>query len=93
MVGKTFEKITLPNYLVGRLEGKSTLARFGLLIHVTSAHIDPGFKGVIILELCNLGVKTIALEPMMLIAHIVFQRVSMPPSKSYSGQYSDQVGP
>lgn len=93
VLGSTYEKLILPNYLLARLEGKSSLGRLGLLVHATSAHIDPGFSGVIVLELCMLGPNTIVLEPMMLIAHILFEKVSMPPSKSYSGQFADQLRP
>lgn len=92
ILGSTYEKVILPNYLVGRLEGKSSLARLGLMIHCTSAHIDPGFQTVIVLEMYNHGPNTIVLEPLMPIAHIVFAKVSMPPSKSYAGQFSDQIG-
>jgi dCTP deaminase len=93
VLGATYEKLMLPNYLLGRLEGKSSLARFGLMVHATSAHIDPGFSGVLVLELYNLGPNTIVLEPLMLIAHVLFQKVSMPPSKSYSGQFAEQLRP
>jgi dCTP deaminase len=93
VLASTYEKLTLPNYLIARLEGKSSLARFGLLVHATSAHIDPGFSGVIILELFNLGPNIIVLEAMMPIAHILFEKVSMPPSKSYSGQFAEQLRP
>ncbi len=93
LLGHTLEKVTLPNYLVGRLEGKSSLARFGLLVHATSAHVDPGFSAVIVLEMYNLGENTIVLERGMPIAQIVFYKVSLPPSKSYSGQFAEQEGP
>lgn len=93
VLGATLEKITLPNYLVGRLEGKSSLARFGLLVHATSAHIDPGFSTVVVLEMYNLGEQRILLEKGMPIAQIVFYKVSLPPSKSYSGQFAEQQGP
>ena len=93
VLGSSLEKIKLPNYLVGRLEGKSGLARFGLLIHATSAHIDPGFQTVVILELCNLGPNTIVLEHGMPIGHVVFEKVSLPPSKAYGGQFAEQLGP
>jgi len=92
VLGSTLEKVILPDYLVARLEGKSSLARFGLMIHCTSSHIDPGFKTVIVLEMYNHGPNTLVLERNMLIAHIVFEKVSMPPSKSYSGQFADQLG-
>ena len=93
LLGHTMEKITLPNYLVGRLEGKSSLARFGLLVHATSAHIDPGFSTVMVLELYNLGENRILLEKGMPIAQIIFYKVSLPPSKAYSGQFAEQEGP
>ncbi len=93
VLGATYEQVKLPNYLVGRLEGKSSLARYGLMIHCTSGHIDPGFANVIVLEIYNHGPNTIVLEPQMLIAHIVLAKVSMLPSKSYSGQFAGQIGP
>lgn len=93
VLGATFEQVKLPNYLVGRLEGKSSLARYGLMIHCTSGHIDPGFAKVIVLELYNHGPNTIVLEREMLITHVVFAKVSMLPGKSYSGQFADQIGP
>ena len=93
VLASTYEKLTLPNYLVGRLEGKSSLARFGLSVHVTSGHIDPGFSGVIVLELCNMGPNIIVIEPLMPIAHILFEKVSLPPSKSYAGQFAQQLHP
>lgn len=93
VLGATYEKLALPDYLVGRLEGKSSLARLGLMIHISSGHIDPGFRGVVILEIYNLGPNTIVLESLIPIAHVVISKVSIPPSKSYSGQFVDQVGP
>lgn len=93
LLGHSLEKITIPNYIVGRLEGKSSLARFGLLIHATSAHIDPGFSAVIVLELYNLGENTIVLEKGMPVAQIIFYKVSLPPSKAYAGQFAEQRGP
>ena len=93
VLGSTYERVKLPNYLVGRLEGKSSLARYGLMIHCTSGHIDPGFQRVVVLEMYNHGPNTIVLEPLMLIAHVVLAKVSMLPSKSYGGQFVDQVGP
>jgi deoxycytidine triphosphate deaminase len=62
------------------------------MIHCTSGHIDPGFKTVIVLEMYNHGPNTLVLERYMPIAHIVFEKVSLPPSKSYSGQFADQLG-
>ncbi len=93
VLAATHEKLSLPDYLVGRLEGKSSLARLGLMVHATSGHIDPGFSGVIVLEMYNLGPNTIVLEPLMPIAHVVFSKASVPPSKSYSGRFALQTGP
>ena len=59
----------------------------------SSGYIDPGFHGVIVLEIYSLGVNLIALEPLMPIAHLVFSKVSIPPSKAYSGQFADQITP
>ena len=92
VLGSSLEIVTLPNYLVGRLEGKSGLARFGLIIHATSAHIDPGFSGVVVLEICNLGPNTLVLEREMPIAHIVFYKMSLPPTQAYSGEWAKQTG-
>lgn len=93
LLGSTLEKVTLPDYLVGRLEGKSSLARFGLQIHATSAHIAPGFSAVIVLEMYNLGENIIVLDEGLSIAQIIFYKVSLPPSKSYSGQFAQQRSP
>ena len=93
VLGSTYEKIILPLNLAGRLEGRSSLARLGLIVHTTSAHIAPGFSRPIVLEIVNFGVNNIVLKPMMYIAQIIFERVSAPPSKAYSGQFADQEGP
>lgn len=93
VLGHSLETVTLPDYLVGRLEGKSGLARFGLIIHATSAHIDPGFSGVIVFEICNLGPNTLVLEKGMPVGHIIFYKMSLPPRKSYSGEWAQQQTP
>src|SRR6266508_6724856 len=55
VLGSTFEAVSLPDYLAGRLEGKSSLGRLGLLTHSTAGFIDPGFSGHITLELSNVA--------------------------------------
>lgn len=93
VLGHTFEKVTLPLYLSARLEGKSSLARLGMLVHLTSGHIAPGFDGIIVLELYNIGPNTIALTPQMLIAQLIFEKLSMLPRKAYSGRFRGQEAP
>jgi len=93
VLGHTYEKITLPLHLAARLEGRSSLARLGLMIHFTSGHIAPGFDGIIVLEILNHSPNIIALMPRMPIGQLIFEKVSMLPSKAYSGRYSGQLQP
>jgi dCTP deaminase len=93
VLGQTYEKITLPLHLAARLEGKSSLARLGLMIHFTSGHIAPGFDGIIILEILNHSHNIIALMPRMLVGQLIFEKLSMLPSKAYSGRYRGQLQP
>jgi dCTP deaminase len=93
VLGHTLEKVNLPLHLSARLEGKSSLARLGLMIHFTSAHIAPGFDGIIVLEMLNHSPNRIALIPEMPIGQLVFEKLSMLPRKAYSGRYHGQVQP
>ena len=93
VIGQTYEKVTLPLHLAARLEGKSSLARLGLLIHFTSGHIAPGFDGIIVLEMLNHSPNRIALTPQMPIGQLIFEKLSMLPRKAYSGRYRGQVQP
>lgn len=93
VLGHTLEKITLPLHLSARLEGKSSLARLGLMIHFTSAHVAPGFDGIIVLEMLNHSPNRIALIPEMPIGQLVFEKLSMLPKKAYSGRYRGQAQP
>ncbi len=63
VLGSTLEKFTLPPHMAGRLEGKSSLGRLGLLTHSTAGFIDPGFSGYITLELSNVANLPITLWP------------------------------
>ena len=63
VLGTTFEKVSLSNKVVARLEGKSSLGRIGLLIHSTAGFVDPGFSGYLTLELSNVANLTIKLSP------------------------------
>lgn len=72
ILGSTVEKVHIPTRLVGRVEGKSSLGRIGLLTHVTAGFIDAGFNGNITLELKNIGNKPIVLNKGCNIAQICF---------------------
>jgi dCTP deaminase len=75
MLSSTKEKIRVPDHLVGRVEGKSSLARLGLFVHVTAGFIDPGFEGFITLELFCANGRGIVLYPNMPIVQISFERM------------------
>jgi dCTP deaminase len=95
LLASTVERIRMPAHLVARVEGKSSLARLGLFVHVTAGFIDPGFEGHITLELyCGNG-RGIILYPGMPIAQIAFDRMDSPPRQVYAGKYqgSNEPGP
>ena len=75
VLGTTVETVKIPYDLVGRVEGKSSLGRIGLLTHVTAGFIDPGFEGKITLELKNIGPKNIGLKVGCCIAQICFEEL------------------
>lgn len=75
-LGVTLERIALPDNIVGRLEGKSTLGRLGLMIHSTAGYVDPGFDGYLTLELSNLSNLPILLRPGMRIGQITFDQMT-----------------
>ena len=70
VLGSTLERVTLPDDLVARLEGKSSLGRLGLLIHSTAGFIDPGFDGHVTLELSNVANLPITIYPGMKIGQL-----------------------
>jgi len=83
VLGSTFERVALPNDLVARLEGKSSLGRLGLLIHSTAGYVDPGWDGHLTLELSNVANLPITLFDGMKIGQISFQRLSSPVERPY----------
>ncbi len=98
VLGSTLEVITLANDLAGRLEGKSSLGRLGLLTHSTAGFIDPGFSGHVTLELSNVANLPIKLHPGMKIGQICVLQLSSPAehpygSSVYGSRYQDQRGP
>lgn len=83
VLGQTLEWVELPNDLVARLEGKSSLGRLGLLIHSTAGYVDPGWKGNLTLELSNVANLPIALYFGMRIGQISFFRMSSAVERPY----------
>lgn len=83
VLGSTLESIELPNDLVARLEGKSSLGRVGLLIHSTAGYVDPGWKGHLTLELSNVANLPITLYYGMKIGQLSFLELSTPADNPY----------
>jgi dCTP deaminase len=86
VLGQTLEWVELPDDLVARLEGKSSLGRLGLLIHSTAGYVDPGWKGNLTLELSNVANLPIALYFGMKIGQISFFRMSSPVERPYGSK-------
>ena len=86
VLGQTLEWVELPDDLVSRLEGKSSLGRLGLLIHSTAGYVDPGWKGKLTLELSNVANLPIALYYGMRIGQISFFRMSSPVERPYGSR-------
>jgi dCTP deaminase len=98
VLASTYEVITLPDDIAGRLEGKSSLGRLGLLTHSTAGFIDPGFSGHITLELSNVANLPVKLFPGMKIGQLCLIRLSSPAqhpygSAVYGSRYQGQRGP
>jgi dCTP deaminase len=98
VLGSTYERCTLPDDLAGRLEGKSSLGRLGLLTHSTAGFIDPGFSGHITLELSNVANLPITLWTGMKIGQLCLLRLTSPAEHPYGSsqagsKYQGQRGP
>jgi dCTP deaminase len=95
-IAVTHESITLPDNIVGWLDGRSSLARLGLMVHVTAHRIDPGWSGQIVLEFFNSGKLPLALKPLMKIGAISFEVLSGSAEKPYNARvdakYKGQTG-
>lgn len=98
-LGTTLERLTLPDDIVSRIEGKSSLGRLGLLIHATAGFVDPGWRnGQITLELSNVAPLPIRLWPGMKIAQFSFMQMDAPAERPYGhpglgSKYQGQSGP
>jgi dCTP deaminase len=98
VLASTYEIITLPDDIAGRLEGKSSLGRLGLLTHSTAGFIDPGFSGHITLELSNVANLPVKLFPGMKIGQLCLIKLTSPAehpygSAVYASRYQGQRGP
>ena len=98
VLGQTLERVTLPDDLVARLEGKSSLGRLGLLIHSTAGFVDAGFSGNLTLELSNVANLPITIYQGMPIGQISFMRMDGPVERPYGSgdqgsKYQGQTEP
>ncbi len=98
VLASTYEVVSLPDDIAGRLEGKSSLGRLGLLTHSTAGFIDPGFSGHVTLELSNVATLPITLWPGMKIGQLCLFRLSSPAehpygAERYGSRYQGQRGP
>jgi dCTP deaminase len=98
VLGSTIERVKLPDDLVARLEGKSSLGRLGLLIHSTAGFVDAGWDGQLTLELSNVANLPITLYPGMKIGQISFLQMTTAADNPYGStavgsKYQHQVGP
>ncbi len=98
VLGATYERISLPDDVAARLEGKSSLGRLGLLTHSTAGFIDPGFSGHVTLELSNVSTLPIKLWPGMKIGQVCYFQLSSPSEHPYGqgpnlNRYQGQRGP
>lgn len=95
ILASTVERIRVPPEAAARVEGKSSLGRIGLAVHITAGFIDPGFQGNVTLEVVNQSPWSIRLWPKQRIAQIAFMPMYGVPEVTYeaTGHYQDQAGP
>ncbi len=94
----TLETVKLPEDIVARVEGRSSIGRLGITMHVTAGYIDPGFEGKITLEISNIGKIPVALYPNQRVCQIVFETMTSPSARPYGhesrdSKYMGQSGP
>lgn len=97
VLGVTLEKVKLPNDLVARVEGRSSLGRLGIIVHSTAGFIDAGFEGTITLEITNINRIPVALYPGMRVCQLAFETMSsaaeVPYNLKKSSKYQNQILP
>ena len=97
VLASTMEWLEISDDILGRLEGRSSLGRLGLIVHSTASVFDPGWRGVATMELGNLGVLPVALYPGLRICSMTFETLLTPTSQPYykkkGNKYAGQRGP
>jgi dCTP deaminase len=89
VLGRTLEYVEIPDDVVARIEGKSSLGRLGLIVLATAGFVDPGFRGTLTLEITNLTRVPIKLYAGLLIAQLSFMALDAPAERPYG---SDELG-
>lgn len=90
VLGYTLEKVSLPNYLAARIEGRSSLARFGISIHQTAPTVQANFSGQLRLEISNVGPYTVLLEPGTRFCQLIVEKLSSPALSTNVSQFQNQ---
>ncbi len=93
VLGMTMETVELPDNIGGRLDGRSSLGRVGIIVHSTAGRVEPGWKGRLTLEISNIGKLPIALIPGMRFCCLMFEQISTPVEKVYKGKYQGTIMP
>lgn len=96
ILGHTLERVEIPNYLVAQVEGRSSIGRLGITVHITAGYIDPGFRGHITLEIKNCSPRPVYLDPGMRIGQLVFTQLKTFAEEPYGvkpgGKYQNSEG-
>lgn len=92
ILGSTRERVKIGGRYLGRVEGKSSIGRLGVLVHVTAGFIDPGFEGKVTLEIVNVAPWEITLYPGQRIAQIAFSRMESWPERTYGAAGNHYAG-
>lgn len=96
-LGSTLEEVSIPDDLIAALEGRSSIGRTGLAVHVTAGILDPGFEGDITLEIKNHGHDTVYIKPRQRVGQLEFRELDGPAEKPYGvkedSKYQNQSGP
>jgi dCTP deaminase len=96
VLGRTVEYVEIPDDIVARIEGKSSLGRLGLIVHATAGFVDPGFRGTLTLEITNFNSVPIVLRPNLPVAQLSFMALDRPADRPYGhpdlgSHYQSQV--
>ncbi len=92
VLAHTVERVTIPDDLVGVVDGRSSLGRLGVMVHITAGYIDPGFSGQITLEMHNVGTAGIRLHAGNRVCQIRFHRMARASAQPYRGKYQGDMG-